>query len=98
MEEHGAIIILVLRLIPLISFDAISYAAGLSSISFPKFLLATALGMTPGTFLFVYLGGASLGPRLYAALGALAVLGVAAYLYFSHRFRSGDNQRSRLYL
>jgi uncharacterized membrane protein YdjX (TVP38/TMEM64 family) len=82
VEEHGGIMIFVLRLIPLISFDAISYAAGLTCISFWRFFLATALGAAPGTFVFVYLGGAPPGPGLYAALGALAVVAVAAYAYY----------------
>lgn len=82
VEEHGAIVVFVLRLIPLVSFDAISYAAGLSSLSFGRFLLATALGMAPGTFVFVYLGGASPGAGVWAALLGLAVLAIAAYLYF----------------
>jgi uncharacterized membrane protein YdjX (TVP38/TMEM64 family) len=82
VKEHGAILVFVLRLIPLISFDAISYAAGLTGISFWRFLVATALGAAPGTFVFVYLGGASPGPGLYAALAGLAVLAVAAYVYY----------------
>lgn len=83
VEEHGAIVIFILRLIPLISFDAISYAAGVTGISFWRFLLATALGMAPGTFVFVYLGSTRLGPGVYAALGGLAVLAAAAYVYYS---------------
>lgn len=82
VREHGAVAIFILRLIPLVSFDAISYVAGLTGISFSKFLIATALGMAPGTFVFVYLGGASPGPGIYAALGSLAVLATAAYLYY----------------
>lgn len=94
LEEHGALIIFVLRLIPLVSFDLISYAAGLSSISFWRFLLATALGSAPGTFVFVYLGGASPGPGLYAALIGLAVLAVFAYLLFRRlRRKGGDSTR-----
>ncbi len=82
VEEHGAIIVFVLRLIPLVSFDAISYAAGLTGLSFWRFFLATAIGSAPGTFVFVYLGGASPGLGLYAALGGLAVLALAAYAYY----------------
>lgn len=81
-KKHGAFAVFVLRLVPLISFDAVSYVAGLSGIPFRKFLLATALGMAPGTFVFVYLGGASPGPVAYGALIALAVLGTAAYACF----------------
>ncbi len=85
VEQHGALVVFVLRLIPIFSFDAISYAAGLSSMRFGKFCLATALGMAPGTFAFVYLGRASPGSGLYVVLGALAVLAVGAYAYFRRR-------------
>ncbi len=82
VEEHGAILVFVLRLVPLVSFDAISYAAGLTGISFLRFLAATALGSAPGTFVFVYLGGAAPGAGLYAVLGGLAVLAVLAVLAY----------------
>lgn len=82
VEEHGAVVIFALRLIPLISFDAISYAAGLSGISFWRFFGASALGSALGTFVFVYLGGTSMGAGVYAALGGLAILAAAAYAYY----------------
>ena len=81
VDEHGVITIFVLRLLPLVSFDAISYAAGLSGISFWRFFVATALGMLPGTLAFVYLGGASSSTGFALVLVGLAVLAVAAYLY-----------------
>ena len=81
VEEHGTITIFILRLLPLVSFDAISYAAGLSSISFWRFFVATALGMLPGTLAFVYLGGASSSTGFALVLIGLAVLAAAAYLY-----------------
>ena len=94
VEEHGAVLVFVLRLIPLVSFDVISYAAGLTGISFWRFLLATALGAAPGTFVFVYLGGSPPGPGLYAALIGLAVLAVLAYLLFRRlRRKGGDSTR-----
>jgi uncharacterized membrane protein YdjX (TVP38/TMEM64 family) len=96
MEENGAILIFVLRLIPLVSFDAISYAAGLSSIRFRAFLLATALGMMPGSFAFVYLEGSEPGPRTWAVLLGLAVLAVlaaGAYVFQRRFFRTGSRVR-----
>lgn len=54
--REGFWIVLVARLIPLVSFDLISYGAGLSSMSFGRFLLATAIGMLPGTFAWTALG------------------------------------------
>ncbi len=85
--QHGAILVFVLRLIPLVSFDAISYAAGLSGMSFGRFLLATAVGMAPGTFVFVYLGGATPGAGVWVALIGLALLAVASYAYLRVRLR-----------
>ncbi len=81
LEEHGVALIFVLRLIPLVSFDAISYAAGLSSIRFRGFFAATALGMLPGTFAFVYFGGSQGGFGRWAILAGLAGLAVLAYFY-----------------
>ena len=44
------------RLIPFISFDAISYLAGLTSIRCGYFTVATALGVLPASFAFAALG------------------------------------------
>lgn len=54
--RYGAYAVLVARLIPVVSFDAISYAAGLTRMSFLRFLLATTMGMAPATFVYSYLG------------------------------------------
>lgn len=55
-ERYGAYAVLVARLIPVVSFDAISYAAGLTRMGFLRFLLATTVGMAPATFVYSYLG------------------------------------------
>ena len=54
--RYGAYAVLFARLIPIISFDAVSYAAGLTRMNFFKFLLATTIGMAPATFVYSYLG------------------------------------------
>ena len=87
VDEHGAITIFVLRLLPLVSFDAISYAAGLSGISFWRFFVATALGMLPGTMAFVYLGGASSSAGFALVLIGLSALATGAYLYQRRRLK-----------
>ncbi len=53
----GAYAILVARLVPVVSFDIISYAAGLTLMGFWRFMLATVVGMAPATFIYAYLGG-----------------------------------------
>ncbi len=39
--------IIVMRLLPAFNFDWVSYAAGLTAISLPRFAIATLIGMTP---------------------------------------------------
>lgn len=48
--------ILVLRLLPFISFDIVSYAAGLTNITWWRFLLATTAGVIPASFLLAHFG------------------------------------------
>ncbi len=51
----GAPGIFLLRLVPGISFDVVSYAAGLTGVGFAPFVAATALGVTPQAFLYAWL-------------------------------------------
>jgi uncharacterized membrane protein YdjX (TVP38/TMEM64 family) len=44
------------RLVPFISFDAVSYAAGLTPLAFWRFAVATVIGVIPVAFLFAYFG------------------------------------------
>lgn len=50
------LIVFVSRLLPFVSFDAMSYAAGLSRIHFWRFLLATLAGILPASFLLAHFG------------------------------------------
>ena len=54
--QYGNNSILIARLIPLLSFSAISYAAGVTSISLRGYFWATAIGILPGTIVFCVLG------------------------------------------
>ncbi len=55
-EKRGFYVILIARLLPFISFDIISYMAGLSGIRPWPFAMATALGMLPATILYTFFG------------------------------------------
>lgn len=44
------------RLVPFISFDAVSYAAGLTPLAFWRFALATLAGVIPISFVLAYFG------------------------------------------
>lgn len=58
-KQSGLLIILMLRLIPLFPFKAVSYSAGLSSISFKDFTIATIIGSIPGIVVYTNLGDKS---------------------------------------
>jgi uncharacterized membrane protein YdjX (TVP38/TMEM64 family) len=51
------VIIFISRLVPFLSFDLISYAAGLTPITFWRFALAISLGLIPTSFLLAHFGG-----------------------------------------
>jgi len=74
-RRYGRYAILIARLIPVISFDVVSYAAGLTTISFWDFVVATGIGQLPATLLYSFLGENV--PRL-AQWGLWALLGAVA--------------------
>jgi uncharacterized membrane protein YdjX (TVP38/TMEM64 family) len=54
--KYGKHAVFIARLVPIVSFDLVSYAAGVTSISFWQFFWATGLGQLPATILYSYLG------------------------------------------
>ena len=63
------------RLMPFISFDVVSYGAGLTNMSFSAFALATLVGMIPLTLAYNYFGATLvLNKWLGMALGGVMVL------------------------
>ncbi len=68
-------IVFISRLIPLVSFDIVSYGAGLTKMSLRKFSIATVLGMIPLTFLYNYSGSVLVfGKGLTFILGLVMVV------------------------
>lgn len=55
--HHLTVAVFISRLIPFISFDIVSYAAGLTKISYLQFASATFLGILPASFLLAHFGG-----------------------------------------
>lgn len=49
-------LIFITRLLPVLSFDLISYGAGITGLSLPIYASATLLGMIPSTFFLTYMG------------------------------------------
>ncbi|HYL59417.1 MAG TPA: TVP38/TMEM64 family protein [Candidatus Acidoferrales bacterium] len=74
--KHGFQIILYLRMVPVIPYNALNLLAGASPITFNDYFWATMIGMIPGTILFAFLGDAlwhPLSPRFFLALLLIGV-------------------------
>lgn len=77
-SDHQLIgLIVSARLLPIFSFDVISYGAGLTSVSLNAFALATLVGMIPPTFAFTYFGSS-----VASAQWALIAAGLAMVALF----------------
>jgi len=67
--KQGAKLILLLRLSPVIPFNLSNYFYGLTGVRFWPYVLASWIGMMPGTFLYVYIGTAGKAAASAAAGG-----------------------------
>jgi uncharacterized membrane protein YdjX (TVP38/TMEM64 family) len=84
--REGWKIVLLTRLSPVFPFNLLNYAYGLTRVSLRGYVLASWVGMFPGTLLYVYLGSlagrlAGIGTAAEGATGvrwALTVLGLGA--------------------
>ena len=92
--RYGSNAILICRLLPFMSFDLVSYAAGLTAMGFGGFFWATGVGQLPATLVYSYVGGMLTGSAqmvmtallIVFALGALAAL---LKRVFDRRHRQG---------
>jgi uncharacterized membrane protein YdjX (TVP38/TMEM64 family) len=67
--KQGAKLVFLLRLSPVIPFNLSNYFYGLTGVKFWPYVLASWLGMMPGTFLYVYIGTAGRAAVSVAAGG-----------------------------
>lgn len=68
------------RLIPFVSFDLVSYGAGLTDIKSWRFVLATVAGLLPASFLLAHFGGELTASSLDRATFAVLMLGLLSLL------------------
>lgn len=91
--EQGRKIVFLLRLTPIVPFNILNYALGLTKVKVLDYVIA-GIGMIPGTFLYVYLGylatqtaaaagdggNADVGKLVLQGVGLLATLAVTIYV------------------
>lgn len=80
-EKYGKHTILIARLLPFISFDIVSYAAGLTSMSFGSFFIATGIGQLPATIIYSYVGGMLTGGAQLLMSGLLILFALSIAIY-----------------
>ena len=76
-QRHGTQSVLIARLLPFVSFDWVSYFAGLTSMRFWSFFLATGLGQLPATIVYSYVGGMLTGGAKLLMTGLLILFALA---------------------
>ena len=93
-EKYGRNTILICRLLPFISFDIVSYAAGLTSMSFGSFFLATGIGQLPATIVYSYVGGMLTGGAQLLMTGLLILFALSALVVMLRKIYM-DRQSTR---
>lgn len=85
------------RLLPFISFDAMSYAAGLSRLRLWRFVVATFAGILPASFVIAHFGAeamsGSFGPAEWLVLGLGLLTAIPIILTALWHTRNATNQR-----
>ncbi len=95
IEQDGFWFVLSIRLSPVFPFIAVNYLLGLTPISLTAYVLATLIGIIPGTFAYTWLGYGGLEAatggapwQLVSALGVLAVISLSPIVL--KRFKKRD--------
>ncbi|TGE34665.1 TVP38/TMEM64 family protein [Desulfosporosinus sp. Sb-LF] len=95
-KKYGKHSVMIARLLPIVPFDIISYAAGLTTMGFWEFFWATGLGQLPATIVYSWLGE-NMSPTAKYTLWALCgfiillVVSLAIKKRFDQRLAGDSN-------
>lgn len=78
LAERGFVSMLVVRLVPLFPFNVLNLVAGVTALRFRDYVLATAIGIVPGTVLLAAVGGSIDDPTSPMFIGAVVGFGLLA--------------------
>ena len=94
-EQYGRHTIIICRLLPFVSFDYVSYAAGLTSMAFIPFFLATGIGQLPATIIYSYVGGMLTGGAQLFVTGLLILFALSILVILLKRvYTERQNKRT----
>ena len=104
VTREGRTIVLLMRLSPVIPFNLLNYAFGATRVSLRDYVLASAVGMLPGTAMYVYLGSVAgelaagsaraRTPLEWAFYGVGLVATVAVTVYLTRVARASLSRRA----
>ena len=84
-DRYGKNTVLICRLLPFVSFDIVSYAAGLTSMSFMSFFVATGVGQLPATIVYSYVGGMLTGGAKLMVTALLIIFALSVLIFMGRK-------------
>ncbi|EEU12863.1 TVP38/TMEM64 family protein [Anaerococcus vaginalis] len=93
-DRFGKQAILICRLLPFVPFDPVSYAAGLTSMNFWSFFIATGIGQLPATIIYSYFGGQLTGGAQALMYGLLGLFAFSLIVYVGKKIYQ-EKQKSK---
>lgn len=94
LTKYGKQSILIARLLPFMSFDLVSYAAGLTGMGFWGFFIATGIGQLPATIVYSYVGGMLTGGARMLVTGLLILFALTTLIFLMKQVYT-DKQRKK---
>ena len=92
-ERYGKHTILICRLLPFVSFDFVSYAAGLTSMSMAAFLIATGIGQLPATIVYSYVGGMLTGSVKMVVTALLLIFALSVFVALAKKIYTDKHSK-----
>ena len=94
-DKYGKYTILVCRLLPFMSFDIVSYAAGLTSMRFMPFFIATGIGQLPATIVYSYVGGMLTGGAKLFVTGLMILFALTVAIYMFKKIYNDKKNKAK---
>lgn len=86
IEKHGFLVMLFFRLIPLFPFNGLNFAMGLTKIKAKHYILATLIGIIPGTFILANIGGSSSNIKSAQFIFSIALFILLMFIPFIYKY------------
>ncbi len=96
--RQGFLLLIILRLIPAVPYNLINYTFGLTEMTFGAYMIASAVGIIPGTLAFINIGDKALdvnSPSFWLAIALMVLLLVTTSLLGKKLFPSTNGKEKK---